>query len=100
MGTDGDRPFSTGDGVYQKGMDFILEKLNHGDWVHIFPEGQQGWLGQGPQVCMRPAPKPCFCALSPGKVNMSSEFLRFKWGKHCWPLATMTSLPQDGPVGP
>lgn len=46
-------PIVRGDGIYQKAMDFAIEELQKGGWIHLFPEG---------------------------RVNEKKENIRYKWG--------------------
>lgn len=74
--------FSSGDGVYQKGMDFILERLNRGEWVHIFPEGTLTVSSMSVAFWFSVnGNKRLIFPHRTGKINMTEEFLRLKWGE-------------------
>jgi monolysocardiolipin acyltransferase len=46
-------PIVRGKGIYQPTMNQIIEELDKGDWLHVYPEG---------------------------KINLTKEFTRLKWG--------------------
>jgi monolysocardiolipin acyltransferase len=63
-------PVTRGDGVYQQPMDFALEQINQGGWMHIFPEGiHLEFIFKFSFLCVV------------GKVNLTKELMRLKWGK-------------------
>jgi monolysocardiolipin acyltransferase len=63
-------PITRGDGVYQRPMNFALEQIKQGDWVHIFPEG----------ICIFRM-YPIFYIYYLAKINLTKELMRLKWGK-------------------
>lgn len=63
-------PIKRGDGIYQRSMDFTIEQLNQGDWVHIFPEGSD--IARTFIVSKTDGL---------GKINMEKELMRLKWGR-------------------
>ena len=63
-------PITRGDGVYQRPMDFALQQINQGDWVHVFPEGIYIL-----RMYMM------FEIYYLAGINLTKELRRLKWGK-------------------
>ena len=43
-------PIKRGGGIEQKGMNIVIEKLNEGEWIHMFPEGKISQNGKMNQI--------------------------------------------------
>jgi monolysocardiolipin acyltransferase len=63
-------PITRGGGVYQRSMDFAIQQINQGDWVHVFPEGI--YILQMYTM---------FEIYYLAGINLTKELRRLKWGK-------------------
>ena len=62
--------------MYQKGLDYCVNLLNEGKWVHVFPEGKsRGFWSEGCDYSS------IFFFLCIGKINMTLGQMRLKWGE-------------------
>ena len=76
----------TGDGVYQRGVNYCIQKLNEGNWIHVFPEGMYDsaicyyvCILYTVLISWYTCTLICFVFYL-GKVNMTEGPLRLKWG--------------------
>lgn len=80
-------PVIRGNGVHQKGMNFAIERLNDGQWVHIFPEGHVNETGN-------------ICRLKWGVGRLVAESIQTPIVIPFWQLGLDDVLPNKKPYIP